>query len=325
MPFNSAFGGLTADLPLVNAGFGIKTGYATLLPAGSQVAAYVRSTGSQSGDDSAIGSNLVATLAAGLLRVRSGLGDTVVVLPGHSESVVDGTMLTNMVAGTRVIGWGRGANMPVFRWTAAAASWAWSANDTIIAGLRLRMEGFNGVTKAIALTANDALMCFCDIETVSGASNKVTLAIEIGTGAVGGNRFEFANNIVRGTVAANSTNILLTANTSDQVRIVANELMCSSTTTNGMINIATAVTDIKVIGNMLHNSTAASTTTVAVADVASTGLIADNYSSVENNGVAANQGVVFAGVTTTKIRCFQNFTSDEPGKSGALAPAVVAT
>src|SRR6478735_310820 len=106
------------DLPQVSSGAGMKTPFGiTLLPPGSRIAAYVRSTGAQAGDDPFTNANLVTTLAAGVARARAGLGDTVVVMPGHNESVTDATMLTGLVAGTRIVGFGRGGNMPVFRWT----------------------------------------------------------------------------------------------------------------------------------------------------------------------------------------------------------------
>ncbi len=311
------------QVPSYTSGFAIATEFGIVMPPGGRLAAMVRSTGVQQGDDRQIASFLVPTLASGLARCRAGLGDTVVVLPGHSESGVGTTMLSGLVAGTRIVGVGQGSMMPVFRWTAASDNWALAANDVFISGLRLRMEGANGVTEAITWTGSDCVLRDCDIETVSGASNKVTTAINLS--AAGASRAKILNNTFRGTSAASSTNIISVSSTPDQVVIMGNKIMCSSTTTNGGINISGAATDILVASNWMHNSTAASTTCIAVADVASTGMICFNFCSVENNGTAANQGVVFAAVTTTKIRAFENKCSDEPGKSGALAPAVVAS
>ncbi len=309
----------TPDLPRFS-GAGIKTSLGlTLLPPGSRVAAYVRSTGIQTGDDQFTAKMLVTTLAAGLSKVRAGLGDTVVVLPGHTESVADATMMTGLVAGTRILGVGRGSNMPVFRWTATASQWAVAAADVIFQNLRLRLEGANGVVKAINVTGADVGFYGCDFEVASGASNKATIALEVGTGA---NRFELIGNIFRGTPTHNVTNGVLIAAVVDQVRIADNEMIFSATAANGVINISVAATSVKVLRNVCENTQTSSSACIAIGNAASTGVIADNYASVQaSTSPASNSGIVFAGTAT--IRCFQNFCADEPRLSGILTPGVV--
>jgi hypothetical protein len=74
---NELFG--VQNLPLITTGYGLKTPFGTLFPPSGRVAAFVRSTGYQDGDDSAIDQNRVPTLAAGLARCRPNLGDMVIV------------------------------------------------------------------------------------------------------------------------------------------------------------------------------------------------------------------------------------------------------
>lgn len=167
------------DLPAYGIQSGLQTPFGIVLPPAQQVL-YVRSTGPQSGDSPDLVARLLPTLAQALAYCRAGLGDTVVCLPGHSESVTDATMLTNLVAGTKVIGLGRGGNMPVFRWTATGSQWAVAVADVVFANLRLRLEGANGVVKAIAVTAADVQFVGCDFEVSSGAANLATIALEIG-------------------------------------------------------------------------------------------------------------------------------------------------
>jgi hypothetical protein len=59
---------------------GIRTQYGIILPPGARVAAYVRSTGVQSGDDAFLASNLSTTLAAGLAQTRSSLAQGLLAL-----------------------------------------------------------------------------------------------------------------------------------------------------------------------------------------------------------------------------------------------------
>ena len=308
------------DIPQVSAGVGMKTPYGiTLLPPGSRVAAYVRSTGLQTGDDQFTATNLVSTLAAGLFRVRSGLGDTVVVLPGHSESVTDATMLDNLLPGTRIVGFGRGSAMPTFRWTATASQWAINDADVTIQGLRLKLEGANGIVKAILVTAADVGIYGCDVEVASGASNKATIALEVGAGA---DRFELVGNLFRGTATHNVTDGVKVVAAVNDVRITDNEMLFSATAANGNIHVTAAALNIKILRNMLTNSHTSSTSCVTVDSVAASGMIAENYCGTLNNGTATAQGIILTS-STAVIKCFQNFSSDQPSLSGILTPVAV--
>lgn len=307
-------------LPFIQSGYGIVTPFGIQLPPGGRVAAYVRSTGIADYDDPTIAQNLVTTLSSALQRVRTGKGDTVFILPGHSESVTDATMLTNLLPGTKIIGVGRGSNMPVFRWTATAAQWALNQADVIISGLRLRLEGANGVVKAILITAADCVITNCDIEVASGAALKATIAIELGAGS---SRTEIVGNIFRGTATHNVTDGVKIVSAVDQVRISDNEMVFSATAANGLIHFTAAATNTKVLRNYLYNTHTASSACLVYDAVAADGIAAENYYGVLNNGAAASQGATFGAGSL--IKCFQSFCSDEPQKSGALAPAVVAT
>src|SRR3972149_5020733 len=94
-----------------------RTPYGNILPPGGKVAAYVHHGGIAAVDDDGYRDKLVATLAGGLDRCRSGYPDIVMVLPGHTESVTDGTMLANMKAGNQIIGVGVGQLRPTFNFT----------------------------------------------------------------------------------------------------------------------------------------------------------------------------------------------------------------
>lgn len=314
---------LFGSLPFQGFGAGIHTPYGLMLPPTTRVGAYVRSGGVADGMETAIKEKLVTTLASGLKTCAAGLGNTVVILPGHSENVADATMLDNLAAGTRIIGIGRGTSMPTFRWTAAGGQWTLDQNDVVVQGLRLRLEGANGVTKAINITGTDNLICGCDIETASGATAKATIALEVGSGAV---RTDIIGNRFRGTETHNSTDVIkiVGGTVPSDLTIADNYMICSATAANGLINVTVAAKRVTIMRNILYNTHTASTACIAVADVASDGVIAYNLFGTINDGTATAQGVVFAG-TTDLFRCFQNFSGDEKNKSGVLTPAAVAT
>lgn len=308
------------NIPLQGAGYGIRTMHGILLPPGGKVAAYVRSTGQQDGDDTALVDKLVLTLSSGLARCRSGLGDTVIVLPGHSESVADATMLDNLVNGTRVVGIGQGSAMPVFRWTAAGSSWVMDNSNVTLSGLRLRLEGANGVTKAINVTGTDNAILDCDVEVASGASNKAAIALEVGTGA---HRFALINNQFRGTATHNATDGVKVVAAVTELLLAWNRMVFSATAGNGLIHVTAAALNCYIGHNSLYNTHTASTACIALDDVASDGLCEYNTvaTTVGTGTAPAAAGIVLAG-TNTLWRFFENYSTPTKNTSGIICPVV---
>jgi hypothetical protein len=192
--------------------------------------------------------------------------------------------------------------------------------DVTIQGLRLRLEGANGVVKAINVTAADFGLYGCDIEVASGASNKATIALELGTAA---DRFEVCGNVFRGTATHNVTDGVLIAGVSSNGRITDNEMVFSATAANGNIRVSAAALGVKVLRNVLYNTHTASTACFAVGAVAADGILADNYAGTVNNGVNTAQNFILGA--TCLFRCFQNFGTDEPRTTGVVIPGAPAT
>lgn len=313
-----AYGNFMFDnLPGFGLGAGVRSMFGTLIPPGSRVT-YVRSTGWQDGDPPELNFRILSTLAAGLAECRSGLNDFVVLLPGHSESVVDATMLTNLVAGTTILGTGQGSSMATFRWTATAAQWAITVANVAIIGCRLRLEGANGVVKAIVCTAADCAMLYNDIEMASGAALKAVIGVEIGAGA---NRFNFAYNLVRGTADV-VTDPIKGVGTPDMVNISDNDILCAGTSATGCVHITTVWTNMRMLRNNVANLTAVSIAGIGVDNVAATGLLANNNISTLSTGAqVSNTNGIFTGAGAL-VRAFQNFSSNDPRASGMLLPTV---
>lgn len=324
---NLAFGGgMFPGLPYQDIGGGVVTPYGTLLPPTTgQIAAFVRSTGVQSGDNQAIVQRMASTLSQALSYCRSGMGDVVYVLPGHSESVTDTTMLANLVDGVRVIGLGSvyEDSAPTFRWTATGAAWNITKKNIRFCNLRLRLEGANGITKAINVTGAGCSFIGNNIQVASGATAKAAIAIEIGSGAT---ECAIVGNYVRGTETHNVTDLVkvVGATVPSDLVIAGNTVIASATAGNGLIHVTVAAKRITIKHNELYNTHTASTAVIALDDVASDGICAYNACGTINDGVAAAQGVVIAGGNCL-VKCFQNYSCDEPLKSGVLAPAAVAT
>jgi hypothetical protein len=243
----------------------------------------------------------------------------VVVLPGHTEDI-GATALANLKAGTNIVGPQSGV-LPTFTWNATASKMAIAVAGVSMSGLRFNMAGANGVVKAMEITAADVTISNCDFIVATGASNKATIAVEVGTGAdrcsMNGNRF-------LGTETHNVTDGIKVVAAVRDLRLRWNDFIASATAGNGLIHITAAAKGIHIVGGTIYNTHTSSTACIAVDDVAADGVIAGVRMATLNNGTANAQGIVFTGTTAT-IRCFENYSSDESRRSGALAPAVVAT
>jgi hypothetical protein len=296
-------------------GAGIVTPYGMLTPPGSRVAAWVRSTGVQDLDPQPMGKELIADLATALKRVRSGYGDIIFLLPGHTETITDNTQLTNLVAGTKIIGLGMGSNQAKIRWGNTAAQWVLNKNDVLIQNLRLEMSGANGVVKAVNITGSGVRLIGNDIIVAEGAALKSTIAIEVGTGA---DQCRIIGNYLRGTETHNVTDCVKVVAAVNDFVFANNVALLSATAGNGVVHITAAALRFLIERNSMYNTHTSSTACIAVDDVAADGVIHSNMMGVKNNGTAASQGVTFG--TAAICVAFNNYCSDEPKKSGALAP-----
>lgn len=312
--------GVPLALPTqINTDQGICTQYGIVLPPGATVAAYVRSTGQQSTDQSFLATNLVATLAAGLARARSGLGDFVVCLPGHAENVADATTISAaLLAGTRIIGVGTGTLKPTFTFTATTSSIAVSVNNVVISGCLFLLDGINAVANAFNITGADFSFVNNEVE-VSTTAKAAAICMTIGTGA---HRANISGNVFRGLIAAPVTNGILVSGAVTDVRIEDNELWFPSNTANGNINVTGVATGLKILRNNIGNSTAASVTALNFANVAIEGMTEENRLYCKNTGAMVSGTNVITFGAAVLMSFFDNLCSNDPRTSGITLPTL---
>ena len=282
----------------------------------SEVVAYVRAT-QLANMPADVAAKWVPDIPTALLRCRAGRNDMVVVLQGHTENVTSAT-LNNLVAGTRIVGMGRGSNRPNLRWTATTSQFVMNDADCIIANFILRMEGAV-VVKAVAVTAADCAIIGCDIDVGSTAStNLATIGIDIGAGA---HRFELRDNYIHSIAGATPTQVIAVSGVSDGVVISGNKVMAAtSNVAVGVIDITAAATGLEISVNTLQNRIANSETCISCGAVAATGVVSDNYCAAEA-GTPVSDSIEFNAASL--LRCFNNYSTDTKNTSGLLAPAVV--
>src|SRR6478609_2817062 len=312
------------DAQQIYSNAGLRTQYGLVLPPGARVAAFVRSTGVQNGDDAFLATNLVPTLAQGLARVRSGMGDFVVCLPGHVENV-DATMSAAFAAallpGTKIVGVGRGNNATTLTWTNTAGSLVIAQNDVLIAGLRLLTAGpaATGTNTVLAITVrgNDFGFFQNELEVGNGLANAITVLSVTGTAG----RYDISGNVFRGANSANTVTILINSTGGDG-RICDNEIMSGATSATGNINVIAVAARLKILRNVINNITAGSVAAIALGNVAISGQCAYNTITVLSTGasVSGTTGITIGAAVTMGF--FQNFIVNDPLASGKLLPTV---
>jgi len=312
------------DPPWLNPSAGFQGDFGLYAPGGSRVIGLCN--GTRTGDDPTFTSKGLFTTSATLLQacsyLRAGMSDTILVFPGHSESVTDATMLGSLVAGSRIFGLGnpRRSDAPKFTWTATGSRWDLSVANCRIQGLRLLIDGANGVVNGINITGANNLLAGNYIELASGAALKATIGITVGSAAlnttIDGNEF-------RGTATHNVTDGIkvLGATVPSGLRVTNNDFIASATAGNGLIHITVAALDLLIRNNMIYNTHTNSTACIAVDDVAADGIVEYNRMAVMSAaGAPAAEGVVFAGGTPT-IRCFENRCVTALQTTGIVSPA----
>jgi hypothetical protein len=314
--------------PFIDARTGVATPYGVLFPPGARVRAYVRGTTAgalavREGDE-AIRPLMVASIAAGLARCKSGYPDIVFVLPGHAENCAAAGGLAKLVPGCFLIGLGdpEKDNGPTVNFTDTLSNWAIDDKNVTIAGLRF-VAAADPVTAMLTFSAAGCRFIGNMIVTATSATLECTTPITVAAGATS---LKLLRNKSRGVTGA-TTQVVLVSGAADDIEIAENDLqMPGGSAAIGCIHFSAAATNIRVCKNTLSNSKSDSTAGLSIATAtAVTGKISDNDSIIYADGVAAATGILFAGTPSATVRCFRNYTCDEPRVSGVLSPAGCAT
>ena len=306
----------TPGLPYldVRGGGGISTPFGQWIQPASRVA-FVRSTGVQSGDEPYLSQMPFATtLNAGLALCRSGFGDTVFVLPGHTENISSANQMSNLVAGTRIIGLGYGTLRPTFTWTAATATFLFNKANTQLMNCILNMDPGTGTTTVAAPITVSAAGCAisdCLIRVSTDANSLTTIPI---TTASGADDLTIANCYIYGATAGTPTTC---------VRLVATKRFrmfncyisaATSAVGVGVVQCLTTASTGMQVENCFFQNSLASSTAAFTGMTGATGQLNNCRASVLSGGAAA-----FA--TLGSLTLFNCQASNALGGGNAISPA----
>lgn len=293
----NAFGNFLGNAaPFLSNYAAIASPWGTFVKPGGRIAAYVRSTGAQDGEDHFAASGLlVATINEGLKRCRSGQNDIVLCLPGHTETYsTTGAVWANLVAGAQIIGCGSpgATNNPNITLSHTGASIALNVANVTLAGLNIN-SATAAVTGAIVVTGAGVTL----------ASNFIRF-----TGALG------ANPGVAVTGGANFS-------------FLANHYVADSTA--AMVNVTGAAsTNLLIIGNLFRQSQATSGGNyVALADTDGiSGVVGYNAGKTASSLTTPGTGFLVAGTNINKaVINVENYCTDaDVGTAAVIATGATA-
>lgn len=212
------------------------------------------------------------TIDSAIGSCQANRGDTIFVLPGHTEALSAAASIACDVAGVRIQGLGEGANRPTLTWgTAITASLDVSAANVTIDNCILDLTGFDAITAGINVTATNFTLSNSLVITAT-ATNQAVLAI-LTTAAAG--RMKLLNNEFLGTTDAGTATAVRIVGGNEHV-IKGNRFYGAYTTSLGAIeNNTTACLRCTIADNVIENATASSTKAMVFA-AGSTGSISNN-------------------------------------------------
>lgn len=145
---------------------------------------YVDSGSGASTNDGQSPDTPFATLAQAISAATANNGDTIVLMPGHAETISGAAGVDNTKAGIAVVGIGWGSDRPTFTLTAAASTFAVGANNLYFENLLFVANFTNGVTAGIDIDGSHADITFKNCEwRATSATKEFLKAVTIAEGA----------------------------------------------------------------------------------------------------------------------------------------------
>lgn len=286
--------------------------WGTWVKPGGRIAAYVRSTGAQDGEDHFAASGLlVSTLNEGLKRCRSGQNDIVIVLPGHAESVSTADFFSSLVAGTQILGVApfRSSVMPTLTFTATTATFLLDVANVTIQGLKFAV-GIDAVANFVTVSAAGCRIESCYFQTGTSSSLDAATPVIVAAGA---DDCVIVNNVFSGTSTAVNTNCVSVTGAVNGLVCVQNDFDVQlSGATAGVIEFSAAATQFRVSRNNIVNRRGTAAVAIRWSDTAGlAGIISENNLAFTADITAATAALSAAGTTNHAVRAFDNLVHDE--------------
>lgn len=227
---------------------------------------FVCSTYGSNGNDGTLVSPY-ATIDYAIGTCTASRGDTIIVLPGHTETVTAAAGIALDVAGVNIIGIGEGSIRPTVNFTTAVgASFAVTAANCLVRNIYFT-GGIDALTNPISVAAADFTLDGCEWRDVTGQATDVILT------TAAANRMKILNHRHDGATAAGGASAIAIVG-GDRIRI--ENFRIDGNFSVGAIDIrTTATTDLEVANGWCRTRNAADIFLVDTI-TASTGMIGPN-------------------------------------------------
>jgi hypothetical protein len=307
---NFPFGVSSFGVPIIGPGGGFLT-------AGNVLFVNSASSGAADGTSPATAYTTVATAVAAATA-----GDTLLIAPGHAETISTATSFGALSKAVQLVGLGVGSARPTFTWTAPTATIAVSAANVAFTNC-LFVAGTGGADVAAAFTlttAKNFTLNQCDFRDTSAILNFVCL-VDTSATSNDADGLTLAGTNWYGLTATATSTIIRMDGTNNRVSVLDGYFSQASVDDAAKLMPIAAgklVTNLRVQRNVF-NFVDVSTATAGI-------LITTNGST--NSGIIANNHIFAADATTevlvTASSGFvfsQNYYSGTADKSGYLLPA----
>jgi hypothetical protein len=262
----------------------------------------------------------VATIKAAYALCTASQGDTIVVLPGHAESISHATTgLSCTKAGVRIIGLGEGDARPTITFdTANTASIAVSAAGNLFENFTF-VANFLSIAAAFTLsTAKGFTVRSCEFRETSAVLNFLNIVKSTGA-ANTADRLNLQDNVWKGQGTTSVNSFALVADAIDGVILRRNRVTLERTADASILVTQTtgACTNLDCGDNVaISKQTATTSGTLLNVGASSTGSVYRNFSGT----------LVTAGdklfTTTVGLFPYENRVSGVVGATGFTIPAV---
>lgn len=212
-----------------------------------------------------------STIASAVAQCQASRGDTVFVLPGHTESIAAAAGLALSVAGVSIVGLGNGTLRPTITFTTATtATLTITAAQVTVDNMRF-LQTFDAIVSPIVISAAGVTIKNCYFNTAT-ATAQVTQMI-LTTAAA--DDLTIVNNRFEGTIDAGNT-AAITLVGGNNANISDNDFIGAYSSGVGAIrSITTLNTNCVIRRNTIINITASATKGITLL-TGSTGVITEN-------------------------------------------------
>ena len=234
--------------------------------------------------------NACVTINAAIALCTANNGDIIVVLPGHTETVVAAAGVLVNVAGVKIVGMGVGRSRPTITFTTStAASFDITSANTTIENLVL-VCGIDAQLAMVNITAADVAFDKCELETNSGTVGTVAGILTAATAT----RLRVENCFFRGPATNTGTTTTAQIKHEAGVDYVIRKNYFTGKMTQSIVNVATVLRGL-IDDNRFVVATGTAAITMAAA---STPFITNNRINVPSGTapIAAAAGFVAGNV-----------------------------